>query len=275
MKANVDAVFLGNEKNKSIPQILSIPENKLTEKDCRTFQRYIQSVLIYRTGQRPEWLVNLTIDDWNERIRLNGNTVVINLDKHKTKKHIGVAHSEIDQHYVQYFMQFFNVVRPRFVFLLSKLNAHKDVNGRVLGCVRCRDVKKKIVMIGASSSRQLFTTYRAFVTKSCGPFTKNQLQQDLIKHYDRPNITATQARQGIETTAREYCWGLSPEKLEAVAKSLIHSKPIAESHYVSASLAMQRRTEVVVWLRENLDARVDDKKNQMTPKKAGTSGEEI
>ena len=195
LKANVDAVFLGNEKNKCIPQILSIPENKLTEKDCRTFQRYIQSVLIYRTDQRPEWFVNLTINDCNECIRLKGNTVVMNLDKHKTKKHIGVAHSEIDQQYVQYFTHFYNVVRPRFVFLLSKLNAHKDVNGRVLGCVRCRVLKKKIVEFGASSSRQLFTTYRAFVTKSCGPFSKIQLQQDLETHYDRPNITATQARQ--------------------------------------------------------------------------------
>ena len=58
-KGQVDFVSRENNSAPELDELMKLPAKSLQDNHSRTFQRYIISVLIYRTEERPEWLQQL------------------------------------------------------------------------------------------------------------------------------------------------------------------------------------------------------------------------
>ena len=252
LKDIVDAIFNGTANEPGIDELYVKDASQLTEKECRTFQGYIMAVLFYRTGQRPEWLKHFTHDDWEGCLTMRGGNYVLNLERNKTELSKTFAQSHVDEIIGKYFDHSLNHVRKRFLTLL-RLTASRTAHG----CLNCKINSFKSVPLISSNphqlQRQAFTTYHAFLTKSCRPFQTNPLHDQLPKLYGVSKKTSTLARHVIETQSRNPELGITTEELDHLADALNHSKTTAEARYVNFARIYEATDQTVVKIRKKLD----------------------
>ena len=58
----------------------------MNEDECRTFMYLIMAVFIYRGGQRPEWIRNYTLKDYEDSVETANGDLQLFLHTHKTSR---------------------------------------------------------------------------------------------------------------------------------------------------------------------------------------------
>ena len=120
------------ENHSSIEDII-VKGLEASLQDAQHFQFFLMACLIYRTGQRSEWVQNLTLAEWVfSKYILNDNSgdMVCCLTNHKNVKKGQMAFAFLEKKYVEYFDFFRKILRKKLI-----PSAINDNNTE--GCEKC------------------------------------------------------------------------------------------------------------------------------------------
>ena len=253
----IEVVYTGNDSEEGIEELMNKPIEEYTARDCRTFQTFLMTVLIYRTGQRPEWVNNFTLKDWSLAYKtLASGSIVLNLEHHKTRHFKKIASAFVDSVYTPYFRHFFENVRPRY---LAILNVAKEGEN---GCEGCKVVTTSNVSMGNQQAQE---TFYAFTSQSCGKFYHCPLYGRLNKNYGFRHITSTEARHNFETASRCPELQMSDLEIETLTNSLSHSKETAEKNYVDYVRNFAEYDRIKTEVKNKMDAKFLEKDKNFPP----------
>ena len=241
----IDVIYNGNDQELGIEELMSLLIEDYTAKDCRTFQTFLMAVLIYRTGQRPEWIKNFTLKDWDLALKtLPSGSFVLNLEHHKTKHFKKIASAFVDSVYTPYFIHFFEKVRPKYIELLGVAPKNQK------GCEKCKLITTSNVSVQSEQAKE---TFYAFTSQSCGQFTSCPLYERLNKNYGFRHITSTEARHIFGTASRCPELRMSDLEIETLTTSLNHSKDVAERNYVDYGANFAEYDRIITEAKRKLD----------------------
>ena len=257
----VKTLFDGNDENIGVLEIIQKGES-VSKQDCLNFQYYLMAYLIYRTGQRSEWVTNLTVAEWDysENIKLDetGDRVIY-LTNHKNVHRGQMAFAFIESDIVKFFQYFRDNLRIK----LKDDSKICEEGSSEIGCKYC-SVSIELPLFDDNYRRtslqmQTVNTHSFFVTSVCSTMVHNPLGRVLTK-YGLDNIGSTMSRK-IHETNLKACLneGRASQQLsDFYSKSLNHQPRTAMSNYVSEKEKLIEMKNAVFKFRQIFDENLCD-----------------